>query len=60
MSKELHEHEFKLKTEIVPLRRYVKENGKMTKDLITGKDTLSVWVCDCGFKEAVNLERIKA
>lgn len=62
MTKEKHEHDFRLKTIHVPLHKYIKDEGKgrMKKDLMSGKDILDVWVCECGLKEAVNLTRVTA
>lgn len=59
MSKD-HVHDFKPAKKVVPLHNYVIENGKIVKDLITGKDTLKQFKCDCGVIETVDLERTKA
>lgn len=56
-TKEAHTHEFKPRTIVVPLRKYVKEDGKTVKDTITGRDTLKQLVCKCGKVETTDLER---
>lgn len=54
-----HEHNWQLATKTIPLHNYVTENGKITKDLITGKDTLKLWYCKCGAKVGIDLKRSK-
>lgn len=52
-----HQHKW-IKTEtVIPLRNYVFENGKIIKDLITGKDTLTQYICKCGLIDTVDLKR---
>lgn len=57
MTKDEHKHDFKPRTVLVPLRKYVREDGKTIKDTITGKDTLKQFVCKCGATETYDLER---
>lgn len=57
---DIHVHEFTPRTVLVPLRKYVKEDGKTVKDTITGRDTLKQFVCKCGKVETVDLIRKKA
>ena len=57
MKQELHIHKFKPRKQVVPLHNYVTENGKIIKDLITGKDILKQLVCECGRVETTDLER---
>lgn len=52
-----HEHKYKLQTKHIPLHRYVKEDGKTIKDLITGKDVIQVLECSCGDFSVQSFER---
>lgn len=54
-----HVHKFKPTSRVVPVHRYVVEQGKLVKDLITARDTLKQFVCSCGKTETVDVERVK-
>lgn len=56
---EQHVHVWRHKTSVVPVRSYIKEEGKLTADLITGKDTLKQWACKCGAVSTYDLARFK-
>ena len=57
---EPHKHKFTEPFETVEvLRKYIKEDGKMVKDTMTGKDTLRHRRCACGAVETYDLERKK-
>lgn len=59
--KEQHECKFDELAEVhVPIRRYVKEHGKMIADTMTGKDVLKQRKCKCGKTETYDLERTRA
>lgn len=56
--KEVHTHEYKETIEAkVPLRRYVKEDGKQVADTITGVDIVKIRKCKCGKEQAYDLTR---
>lgn len=60
MTKDKHIHKFKETKIVVPVHNYVFENGKVTKDLITARDVLKQYVCDCGRIETADLRRHKS
>jgi hypothetical protein len=59
MDKALHKHDYKPVQVTVALHNYVHENGKITKDLISGKDVLQHYKCDCGKTETRDLKRVR-
>jgi hypothetical protein len=57
MSKDPHVHNYiKSKTQDVILHKYVNDKDVAT----TGKDTIRMWVCECGAYIAYDLERVLA
>lgn len=52
-----HIHVWKSRQVAVPVRKAVNENGKLVLDVITAKDLLLQWVCDCGAVVTYDLER---
>ena len=60
MNKEKHEHIFELTSAVVPLYKYISEDGKRVKQYISGRDTLKQFKFKCGKTNTVDLERVKA
>ena len=61
-----HVHKLEPTETVVPLHSYVHENGKIVKDLITGRDVLRGFRCTeplnkkpCPYTETIDIEHRK-
>lgn len=52
-----HEHKWERRIKYAAVHEYRRQQGKMVRGLITAKDKLTMFVCECGAQETVNLER---